>query len=293
MAIEQADESNIDTSDFFGEQNDAPINLFGEDEETVEESEGEISEEDEVDEEDGEEADDTEEDEEDEESDESDEEEDDAEEEEQPNPVADNLKKALHAERAKRKEAAEQLSQMGQHVETVVAQAEQYGQAYEAIVASLKENGLEDLVDVPKVQEVSPEVLEARRMKQEQANQENVTKFYDYVRTEATSLAPDYKNVDLSNNDHGTLLTQVITAAVVSGIDREAAIAEGMSVVDRVVANAKKEALKSRQPAVKPKSKPNARTKQSKGSNSIKSSIRSGNTDDVFSKLAKEWAKGS
>ena len=274
-----------------GDTSDEPINLFGEEEfvaeDEVEESEGEISEEDESEDEaesDEEESDDEPDEEETEEDDEEDKE-------EESNPVAENLKKALHAERTKRKEATEAYANLQAHAQATLDQGNQYKQAYDSVIASLKENGLEDLVELPQVESPSPEVLEARQMKQAQEQQAQVQKFYEFVRTEATSVSPEYTNVDLSNEEHGVALTQIITAAVVSGVSQEQAVADGMKVLNSLIANAKKEALKNRQPAVKPKSKPKARTKQA-SSSSRSEMIKKGDFDSLFASMGKQMAKG-
>lgn len=269
-----------DLSQIFGDIVDEPSNLFGE--EQVEETEEEVEEEAEAEE--------TEEGEPEEESPEEEKEEEKEEEEEKPNAVAENLKKALHAERAKRKEAAENMARLQQQIQNMSAESGQYKQAYDAVLASIKEYGLEDVVKVPKVEELSPEVLEARQIKQQKEVQENIKKFYDDVRVEATSLAPDYSNVNLSNAEHGTALTQIITAAVVNGMDKEAAVAEGLKVLDSIIATAKKEALQSRQPAVKPKSKPKARTKQPSVSTRDVSSAEG--IDKLFASMGKKFAGG-
>lgn len=291
-----SDDNNMPSvNDIFGDLAEGPT-LF--ESEAVEESEGDISEEDVTEESEEETTEESEEESEEseEEPDESEESDDESEEpdeeEEESNPVAENLKKALHAERAKRKEATDLAQKTQESMEAVLNEGNQYKQAYEAVIASLKENDLEGVVEVPSVDTPSQEVLEARKMKQEQESNENIKKFYDFVKTEATSLAPDYNEIDLSNGEHGTALTQIITAAVVNGVEKDAAVAESMKVLNTIIANAKKEALKNRQPAVKPKPKPKARTKKSAPS-SRKEMARKGDVDGFFRDLGKQLAEGN
>jgi len=270
-----------DVAELVGNDTDAPINLFG-DEESTEES---------VEEESGEE-------ESEEEAEEAEEEapEDKAEEEEKPkeedksSEVAENLKKALHAERAKRKEQSENVANLQKQLQALNAESGSYKEAYETGIASIKEYGLQDVVKIPAKAEINPEILEARKIKQQAETQENVKKFYDFVRNEATSVSPEYSNVNLSNPEHGTALTQIITAAVVNGVDRETAVMEGMKVLNSIIATAKKEALKARQPAVTPKAKPKARTKQSSSSSVDKTSPDG--MAKLFASMGKQMAGG-
>jgi hypothetical protein len=290
MAVDiQASVEAEDMASILGIPSEERINLFGDepeaevesDEESVEGEEAEESEEESEEEGEEEEA-------------KAEKEEPEAEEEkkdeEKPNPVAENLKKALHAERAKRKEAAENAQRLNAQLQALNAESGNYKSAYESVVASIKEYGLENVVQLPKMEEVSPEVLEARKFKQQQESQENVKKFYDFVRTEATSIAPDYSEVNLSNPEHGAALTQIITAAAVNGVDREVAVAEGMKILNTIIATAKKEALKSRQPAVTPKAKPKSRTKQS--STSSKDLSSPDGISKMFADMGKRFATG-
>lgn len=276
----------LDVKSVFGESSDEPINLFGDEEVASEEEVAEEASETEGEEESQEETEESPE----EEVKEEPKEEEKPKEEDKSSEVAENLKKALHAERAKRKEAAENVAKLNQQIQTMNQENSSYKEAYETVIASIKEYGLEDVIKLPAKAEINPEVLEARKIKQQQETQENVKKFYDFVRNEATSVAPEYTNVNLSNPEHGTALTQIITAAVVNGVDRETAVAEGMKVLNSIIATAKKEALKSRQPAVTPTAKPKARTKQSASASVDKTSPEGINK--LFASMGKRMAGG-
>mgnify|MGYP000412551297 CR=1 FL=1 len=202
--------------------------------------------------------------------------------------VATNLKKAVHAERTKRKEATELATQYAEQVTLAQNDATAANEAYLKLVEVIKDNGLEDLVEVPKIEPVSQEVLEARQMKAEKEQQAVLDKFYTDAKLEAESLAPEFKNVDLNDAEQGAYLTELITMNGYKMPTGEA-VKAAMETMDKLIATVTEKQKKARQPAVKVKTKQKARTRKASPS-STQQKVKDGDFRGVFDAIGKRMS---
>lgn len=253
-------------------------------EESVEDESEEISEEDSEEGED--EGDETES----EDSDESEEEPDEEEpDEEELSVINENLNKALHAEREKRKRMAE----MAQTNEGRAAQAETRASVIEEAFTKLKEEikslDMEDIISIPEVDELTPEAAQKRQEEAAKQNQEMIESFYKEAREEANSQVADFKHIDSTNQEQGEILHYLVTALALAGNDTPTAVKTAMGYLDKVIGATAERARKTRQPVAKPKSKPKARTKKNTNS-SFDSKVKSGDLDGAFNDIAKRLA---
>jgi len=193
------------------------------------------------------------------------------------------VKNALHAEREKRQVIASELDTVKAELDVVKAQEGVYKEGFEKLVASLKADDLDEVVDIPKIEGISPEVIEARRMKDERQRSEAIRDFYSQVKTEADSISPDYSHLNLKDETQGVVLTHIITMLASEGQSIDKTVSKGMNILDGLIASVEKKAIAKTR--IKPKPKPNSRTRQKTNdsySQKVKKGEESGNFDAVF-----------
>lgn len=139
---------------------------------------------------------------------------------------------ALHKERERRKEVQRQMQEIQQQAQQVVLVAEEYKQALENIKAQLKENGLDDLIEIEEPAAASPEVVEARMQKQRQQEAEQLANLVTQMREEAISHVDEFPAIDPNDSDTGELILGYTLANVLLGEDMEAALLKAMGIVN-------------------------------------------------------------
>lgn len=192
----------------------------------------------------------------------------------------ENVSKALQAERTKRKGAAGERDSLRIELDTFKAQSDLKGEAFDKLVESLKAEGLSELVEIPKIGEVSAEVMEARTVKQEKANQERVDTFFKDAVTEARSIAPDFNNIDLDDETQGLILTNVVASMAMQQKDIGEAVADSMDLLNKLLGTVRAGARDTSR--VKPKAKPKARTKKQNSSSFSQKVKKAGETGDFL-----------
>ena len=181
--------------------------------------------------------------------------------------ISENFKRAFQEERTLRQEAQAEIDDMRKSKELLQQAADDAEAELESIMEQLKELELDDLVKVkgktdPKVRELMRE-KEQRKQQEESAKQ--IEEFNKKMVSNATTLAPDFNNVDLQNSDHGIILQNMIYMNAMSGMDVEEAVKDAMSRLDSVLGTT----LKKRTPPVKPKRKLKAVSKTTKSTKSL------------------------
>jgi hypothetical protein len=196
--------------------------------------------------------------------------------------VNDNLKKAVTAERTKRKEATDRASQLEQEI--ALLKGSSSGDDYTALVAQIKELGLEDVLDVKEKQSLDPRVqkmLDAQEQQRQQSEQTaNRDTFNTNMQADVKAKVGSFKNIDAKDNSQGEALANMIIAGVVQGGELEDVVDSSLKMLDALLgAN-----LKKRQPAVTPKRKVKAATKTTASAKQrqTKTKQNAGNFDDVF-----------
>ncbi|NOR56983.1 MAG: hypothetical protein GQ474_00490 [Sulfurimonas sp.] len=200
--------------------------------------------------------------------------------------VNSNLKKAMHSERTKRKEASERVTQLEQ--EMALLKGSSSGDDYDALVAQIKELGLDDLVDIKEKQQLDPRVqqmLNAQEQQRQAQEQEATrTEFMSNMQTDVGAKVGGYKNIDANDNAQGEALANMIIAGVVQGGELEDVVDSSLKTLDSLLGTT----LKKRQPAVQPKRKVKAATKTTASAKQrvSKQKQKAGNFDDIFNRIA-------
>jgi len=196
------------------------------------------------------------------------------------------VKTALFAEREKRKVISETLESLQSELEVVKAQDDGYKEAFEKLVQNLNDDELADLVEIPKIEGISKELIDARRVKNNQQQQEALARFYGEVKTEAESIAPDFKHIDLKDEKQGIVLTHIITLLAKEGKNVGDTVSDGMKLLNSLIKSVEdKTVTKNR---VRPNPKPHSRTR-SKTNNSfeqkVKKGVETGDFSDAFAQV--------
>lgn len=198
--------------------------------------------------------------------------------------INENLNKALHAEREKRKRIAELAQEADNKVAMAEAKATGIEEAFAKLADQIKDLDMQDIIDIPEVAELSTEDVKKRQEDVAKHNQQMIDNFYTEAREEASSLVADFKNIDSSNQEQGEILHYLVTALALAGNDTPTAVKLAMERLDKVIGATTERARKTRQPVAKPKSKPKARVKKT-GNQSKPKDINS-----VFDDIAKRMA---
>lgn len=170
--------------------------------------------------------------------------------------VNENLKRALNEERGMRKSAQEERDSLNSEIESLRSEAEDLQSIVESYAKQIEELDLADVIKVegktdPKLRELEKE--KAAR-EQEEASRESIEKFNAEMVSQATAIAPDYKNVDIQNDEQGAALQQMIYVSAMNGMSMEDSVKSAFERLNSILDSA----LKKRPAPVKPKRKPKA-----------------------------------
>ena len=220
------------------------------------------------------------------ESDEDDEPEDDEEEEEKDEEddpfkaVNDNLKKAVQAERTKRKEAAAKVSEL-EKLLAIASQGTPAEKQLKTLKERIKEHELEDVFEIEDVVERDPEVQALLDEKAKQMEAEKLTKTVQEMQTEVSARVAEFPEIDTTSEVQGNILGQLIMTAVqVGNKDIESAVEESLTALNTLLESKVESFKKTRQPVVKPRKK--NKTVMKAKTPSSKSKFDKGDTDGFF-----------
>jgi hypothetical protein len=150
---------------------------------------------------------------------------------------------ALHAERARRKGVAEQLTQVQQALNAATQESAGYKDAFDTLVQQLRSAGLEDQVDIKKPVEETAEVKQLRQQQQERMATEQRQQVFSEIHETVMDALPEYTSINSSNEQQGEALMQMIIAdMVMNGKSVDDAVHDSMSTLNALVTATKKAA---------------------------------------------------
>jgi len=213
-----------------------------------------------------------------------DEEESEEEVEEEPDPVAEkaaNLERALQSERERRKEATQKYNQALSELQAAKAAAESEKARLAEIMEQIKENDLEDVIEIDEPK-VDPRIEQLLREREQQM-------FVAQMQSEVAKRVGDYKNIDVKSDKQGNILARMIMSNVNLGQSIDEATESALSELNEFLGNTVSSAKKTREAPVKPKRKIKTAVKPKKGSprsEALKKAMKTGDTTPLFEDVA-------
>lgn len=200
-----------------------------------------------------------------------------------------NLNKALHSEREKRKEQTVQIQQLELNLQT--ANDSQYKEQLESVIEQLKKHALEDVIKIDKPKALDPRITKLLAEQEQNTQAQSAANTVNEMQGEVQAQLASFPKLDATSNEQGTILAQMILAAVNNGADMSEAVSSSMTTLSSLLDNTTKVAKKNRKPAVVPKTKPAKSATQTKRRTSPeKKAIAEGDFKGLFERMGKEMS---
>lgn len=222
----------------------------------------------------------------DEETDSESEEDEEAEEEtEEVNPLAainDNLKKAVDAERAKRKARDVELKEIKAELELASNDSEA-DKTLESVLKQLKDQDLLEYVKVDKPKKRDPEVQALLDSQKQAREQERIKGLVTDMQQEVATRLPEFSAIDSTSNEQAQILGKLILTSVeVGNMDMEDAVGNALTDLNTLLETNVKSFKQKRQPKVKPTKKTKTATRVKKAPTSKAKKFNDGDVDGFF-----------
>lgn len=202
--------------------------------------------------------------------------------------IANNLKTALHKEREKRKQLAEEAEVQQGQLMVVNDYAEKAHAQLEAIKKQLEELDLLDVVEV-KMPDIDKDKVEELQKKAQEQAQKAAEETIGEIQTLTAEKVTEYKHINPESDAQGVLLGQAIIGAINAGSSVEDAVTNSLNALNSILEVyskrgqvAKKAAPKRK--AVKVKSNGAAKAKQRQAA------LDTGDFSSLFQDIGRELA---
>lgn len=190
---------------------------------------------------------------------------------------------ALHKERARRKEAQEQLQDINNDLEEAKASVGEYEEALAKVKKQLKDLDLLDVVKLEEPTAKDPKLIELERQQKEAEIQQNAANLVTEMREEASQYLEEYQQIDASDAAQAEIVVGLAIANKAFGMEQEDAVVRAMDLLNKSLASKQKEGMKLVRPVQRAR-KPSVR----KRSPARKAQASPGNVSGFFKEMAND-----